>query len=339
MPAARAQARLEPARLIALCNAIGTECADQTGYVAIPRLLARFQTDVVLRPLLVEAMLAQIKKDQAVNETGWVVLVDNEKYPVSAVDIEQDSRTRPLPDRLRNTIAHELAHSLAYRHTEFGLVLDTQANTRADGHDFVDAVEKAVEQASPALLFPDSSVKDALSALKKSVTAADLDRIRRQHGISRYVLINSLTRVCHPTHASNLRDHASLYNVAIGLGEWIPNGDAIIRKWPLLANFPQGHFPAWIRQLAQRDQAKFSEIIPQWHRYVANHDGGPVEFSIPEKTSSDEMLPVRMSVERSGSRPGYRFLFAVNVEITAPWQKLSVSTRQRPEDILAKFRS
>ena len=113
----------EVAQFTEVCTKIGDEVADEGGFVKIRDLLDRFHASVIVRPLLVEGMLASINErpGSATQSQRWAVLVDSETYRVCDADIANESSSRPLAPRLRNTIAHELAHSLAFRPTEFGI--------------------------------------------------------------------------------------------------------------------------------------------------------------------------------------------------------------------------
>src|SRR5690349_3975987 len=94
-------------RIANLCTSISNEVADEAGFVAIPNLLARFGAQIVVRPLLVEGMIATVDVPNNDGRKKWVVLIDSHSYDVSPREIAEETSRRPLPSRLRNTVAHE----------------------------------------------------------------------------------------------------------------------------------------------------------------------------------------------------------------------------------------
>src|SRR5580704_4343442 len=89
-----------------ICTQMGNLCADTNGFVSVRSLLERFQTKLIARPLLVEAMIASMPNAES-EGSRWAVLVDSERYPVSQLDIERESFSQTLPVRFRFTVAHE----------------------------------------------------------------------------------------------------------------------------------------------------------------------------------------------------------------------------------------
>src|ERR1039458_8341842 len=97
-------------RIANVCAAIANEVADDSGFVSMRSLLARFQAHLLIQPMLVEGMLASIEQSNGGTNGGgrWAVLIDSETYGVNEQNVESENGHRPLPNRLRNTIAHEL---------------------------------------------------------------------------------------------------------------------------------------------------------------------------------------------------------------------------------------
>ena len=156
----------EVASFAAVCGQIGNELANETGFVAIRDLLNRFHTQILIRPLLVEGMLASIedKRGGEANAHRWAVLIDSETYPITEADIAHETSSRPLPARLRNTVAHELVHSLAFRPSEFGITLQLAAAGVESKYDLVRSIEQATESLSPLLApLPGESPLEAAS--------------------------------------------------------------------------------------------------------------------------------------------------------------------------------
>src|SRR5688500_12181998 len=126
------------------CNHISSELSDESGFVGLKRLVARFDAELLVRPLLVEAMLSSTESASTHAGTGrrhrWCVLLDKETYDLKSLALSHESSGAPLPPRLRNTVAHELAHSLAFRATEFGVELPKKRNPTKNKRDFVDLI-------------------------------------------------------------------------------------------------------------------------------------------------------------------------------------------------------
>ncbi len=116
---ARTGQATDPEELAAICNAVGEACSDEHGFVAVRSLLSRFKAELILRPLLVEAMIASVELHDS--SARWAVLVDSERYPLDTGAIQRESLGSPLPARFRFTVAHELAHAVAFRPSEFGV--------------------------------------------------------------------------------------------------------------------------------------------------------------------------------------------------------------------------
>ena len=131
--------RDELARIADACTAIGNEVADENGFVPIRNLLARFHANLLIRPLLVEGLLASTEHGSENNlDAGrWSVLLDSETYQISELEVKAESQERPLPSRLRNTVAHELVHSLAFRPSEFGIRLRKQTDGKENQNALV----------------------------------------------------------------------------------------------------------------------------------------------------------------------------------------------------------
>ena len=150
--------------IVDACTAIGDQVADDSGFVSMRRLLARFEARLLIRPMLVEGMLAYIERtdEPATGGSQWAVLVDAETYGVNEQDVESESQNRPLPERLRNTIAHELVHTLALRPSEFGISLKLNYQKSNNSGDLVRAIESYTERLSPLLLWSERALKQLL---------------------------------------------------------------------------------------------------------------------------------------------------------------------------------
>jgi hypothetical protein len=295
-----------------ICTEIGNACADATGFVSVRSLLERFQTKFVSRPLLVEAMIASVARQN--DGSQWAVLVDSERYPISEADIESESFSQPLPVRFRFTVAHELAHSVSFRPTEFrmqGLYAKSKGATR---QEIVEAVEKETDRAAPLLLLPDAAIRKYLAG-RRALDAADLKELCDKFGVSRYALINRLSLLLHPAGQSGVRESEALENLGIGLGEWDDHGRARLRKWPLCINFHNQIVPSLFAQLARQDYLAADSVIDDKSFALCGGINPSIELTCQAGLpgmKADERMDVRISAEASSKRPGSRFLFALS---------------------------
>jgi len=236
-----------------VCTAIGNEVADESGFVPMRSLLSRFQARLLVRPLLVEGMLASehgtIDHPEA---TRWTVLVDQETYPIPDSSVKEESQSSPLPNRLRNTIAHELVHSLAFRSTEFGFRFKNNIDEKDRLADLVKVIERETERFSPLLLLPEQTLRRFLEGRTEQLSIDDLLRARQIAGISRYVFIRRLM-LLQSAQDNRLLDSGALRNLAIGIGRWSNQGYAILRSWPLFTNFHRNIVPAFLHSLVKSD--------------------------------------------------------------------------------------
>jgi hypothetical protein len=297
------------ARIAELCTAIGNEVTDESGFVPVRNLLQRFQADLLIRPLLVEGMLASRVTDPNASRPRWMVLVNAETYPYSSRDIEEERLTRQLPQRMRNTIAHELVHSLAFRPSEFGLRLKTRTDTKETLREFIKAVEQETEQLSPLLLWSERSVGIFLQGRKEAVSLFDFLSVLEKVGISRYVLVNRLRLLS----ASELLFSAGLRNLAIGLGRWT-SSTAHLRGWPLFANFDDGLVPSFLLKLPGHDVVPASAIFDDDEFALL---GGPKSSIAFDTSAGTKAVPdatkfrVEVTVEDGLRKRNEEFLFVV----------------------------
>lgn len=241
-----------------VCTKIGNEVADEYGFAPIRNLLARFQIRLISRPLLVEGMLATIpEKSDAGEISRWAVLLDSEAHNLSAASVEEESRERPLPSRMRNTIAHELVHSLAFRPNELGMRLLRRQNNE-EVAELVAIIEQETERLSPLLLFSEKALQNILATNPISLSIEILMAACSSLGISRYVLINRL-RLLKANDAHGFLERKSLRNVAIGLIEW--QGDsAVILNWPLFINYERNVVPTILLNAIEQDRLTAGDL-------------------------------------------------------------------------------
>lgn len=302
------------ARIAELCNAIGNDVTDDSGFIPVRDLLSRFHAQLLIRPLLVEAMLASREHPpNATNASRWMVLVDSEKYPYSQYDVDEERNTRQLPRRMRNTIAHELVHSLAFRSSEFGIRLKARTDTSESLRDFVEAIEAETERLSPLLLWSEKAIGMLLRGRKDSLSLSDLLAVIERTGISRYVLVNRLLLIRPATDSNGFLFSAGLRNLAVGLGVWGAKHSSI-KGWPLFWNFDDGFVPSFLLKIPGHEHVPSHALISDQAFALL---GGVNNVTAFETNAGTRAVPaatnirVEVSVEEVLRRPGEEFLFVV----------------------------
>lgn len=302
------------ARIAEVCRAIGNEVTDTSGFVPVRDLLSRFNAQLLIRPLLVEGMLASVdRRPYATNGAQWVVLVDSETYSCSAQDVEEERPTRQLPYRMRNTIAHELVHSLAFRPSEFGIRLKIKTDTGETQRAFVKAVEEETERLSPLLLWSEKALALLLRDKKEALSLFDLLQVLEGTGISRYVLVNRLTLIRSTPHSSEFLFSNGLRNLAVGLGVWSAK-NALIKGWPLFWNFDDGIVPSFLLK-AQNHERLPAETLFSDEKFAML--GGPNNVVHLETDAGTRTVPnarkmmIEIAVEEGLRKQGEEFLFVV----------------------------
>lgn len=301
-------------RIAELCTAIGNEVTDESGFVPVRELLHRFDADLLIRPLLVEGMLVLRQQNASLsNGKKWLVLVDSETYDVTSRDVEEERRTRPLLDRLRNTIAHELVHSLAFRPAEFGVRLKTRTDTKESLRQFVKAIEEETEHLSPLLLWSNKALSILVRGRKHPLSLFDFLHVVENFGISRYVLVNRL-RLLRPTDANGFLFTAAMRNLAVGVGTWGAK-TAYIKGWPLFCNFEDGIIPTFLLKTTGRDLLAADTVLSDETLAMLGGPNNVAELEVSAGTQTfpnAKKLKVKISVEEGLRKQGEHFLFTVN---------------------------
>ena len=301
------------------CAEIGNELADEGGFVSARGLVSRFGAELILRPLLVEGMLASVERDEHQDggvglQHKWAVLIDNESYvDVSEADIRNESVMNPLPSRMRNTIAHELVHSLAFRSTEFGVELTRFDESQKSRRALIAAIEQETEKLSPFLLIPESSLDAQLAGCEENFSVDVFEKAMRNMGVSRYVLVNRLN-LLRTVDNRSLLNRRALRNTAVGIGEWLSPGEARLKDWPLFLNFNRNVIPEFLLKLCEGKLVTLDGVFADPSFCLC---GGTVRHSTTLlhggtlKVPRAEKMRVRCSVESCARRERSTFLFLV----------------------------
>ncbi len=283
--------------LIRLSADIAEKSADAEGFVPIYRLAESFRSEVEFRPLLVEGVIARPK------ETGgkWKVFIDSETHPRTAESLAGETSTNPLPSRLRNTLAHELAHTMAFRSEEFKI------DFKGSREEFVEQLEKETENLSPVLLIPYSGLQNLCA---ESLSIEKLVAFRNRHAISNEVLVQRfemLRRIDnHP-----LQFNSALTNVAIGTGEWKNSNTPVLSPRPVFSNFSE-LIPYLLTQLKNKQTPSLADNFKSID-FVVNEEAtftsrALIEAGTSQNPSGDHMM-AEIQIERTSTAAGTKFLW------------------------------
>ncbi|OAM90385.1 ImmA/IrrE family metallo-endopeptidase [Termitidicoccus mucosus] len=294
-------------RIAAACADLGNRAADEGGFVALPRLTELLRAEVEFRPLLVEAMIA------APNGPGtWKVLVDSEAYPDGAKAFLMESPQAPLPARLRNTLAHELLHTLSFRAEEFGFKLEL--NGKETRMDAVKRLEKETEGFSPLLLLPQKVIESELESRGLSLDVL-LDW-RQRWTVSREVLVARLG-LLQSLPEFRLRYHRGVLNVAVCLAEWVNDESTVLLEWPIYFNFRDGIVPEFLLQLRTKGKPALRDLFSESEFLLNGGEKRSTRNTLPAGTATNpraEKLEIVADVESVPKRKGETFLIVFRSE-------------------------
>jgi len=294
------------------CLSISDAAADERGFVAIRHLLARFQAKLIARPLLVEGMIASQRIGGSSDDCRWLVLVDSDKYKFSDQAIDREYSENALPERLRFTIAHELAHSLAFRVSDFGIQLHG-LNKEVTPQVLLNAIEDETDWLSSLLLVPQRALATVFKGRREPPSASELAQARQTLGISRPVLVNRL-RLLSSIDPDGLKNGFGFKNLAVGIAEWTAEGNAVLRKWPIFVNFDRNVIPEFLLNLAQQDRLPANSVFNEPTFSLCGGNKACVELTVHGGTPSSpraERLDIKCSVEGSNAMAGSRAIYVV----------------------------
>lgn len=288
------------------CAEIGNEAADAHGFISIRRLLERFHTRLLLRPLLVEGMIGSTTSSEG--RPNWTVLIDSERHGGIEGAIQSESAANPLPPRFRFTVAHELAHSLAFRNSEFGITPPDALAASKDKGAAIRAVEAETDQLAPLLLCAESTLSSRLKSISKPIDLDFLGALRRECGMSREVLLNRLA-LSRALDRNGLWQRPQLREFGLVIGERQPGGTENLRRDPVLLNFGRA-VPRGLLMARQRDR------VPLEVAFGMNTTRGARETTTVSRagtaSSPDaEQMTVEIEIEYGFSHSEPEFLMLV----------------------------
>ena len=302
------------------CLDISDDVADSEGFVPIRHLTEQFDAELILRPLLVEGMLASIENDPFQNNSSthqWAVMVDNETYPhITEESISVENTWTPLPARMRNTIAHELVHSFAFRGTEFGVELTKRNSKWKNRREFIEAIEKETEKLSPLLLIPYGYIEKQLTNSKSKLSIFDIQAVYRRMGVSRYVFINRMN-LLKLIDKKELLSRPSLRNIAIGIGERLGDNKVKLKEWPLFINFDRNIIPDFLIMLLKGKLRNIIDYIDDPSFIFCGGEETYLKTVVKAgtiQTPSAENMNISCFVESNSRKKGTEFLFLINAE-------------------------
>ncbi len=273
-------ARSDFSHLAQVCETIGNDVSDTAGFVSIRNLLTRFNARLLIRPLLVEGMLASVAdttRTPGLNSDAscWAVLIDSETYQLGDDALEAESPQSPLPSRLRNTIAKE------------------------------------TERLSPLLLWSKKALAKLLNEKKEPFSVDELRYVAQRTGISRYVLINRLRML---DVSDRFRDLPRLKNIAIGLAKWNDFGSALL-TWPLFANFDRNVVPTFCLKLIHQNGLLAQEFCSDESFAMCGGLRNSAELLTDAgtiQTPNLTKMKIRISAENCEKKAGTEFIYVVH---------------------------
>jgi hypothetical protein len=241
-------------QLLQVVAEISNRAADATGFVPLHALAREVHADVHFRPLLVEGVAAQPKE----KDGRWLILIDNETHPISEEVFRQENAARPLGVRLRNTVAHELAHALGPR-------FEISRASHKSRTDRVENLEKETEQLSPALLIPTKAVEALLDQRTEAFDLEELVAARERFGVSSRVFVKRLELLNQETE-SRFRYHPRFDNLVIGSGEWLSSTKVELHPLPFRGT--RGLIPEFVTQLRTYKKISIGEYFSEPDFYL-----------------------------------------------------------------------
>jgi hypothetical protein len=295
-------------QIIRNCVRLADDLSDQNGFLPVRSLAEHFSIGVIFRPLLVEAMLASVPASDKVGPQ-WLVLVDTDRFATGQVEYEKESAERTLPSRLRNTIAHEILHSLSFRATESDFQFRMAKRSGENHESFVKRIERETEDLSPLLLIPEKRLLRLAHGSK--IELQDILDLQHQCAATRDVLVNRF-RIWKRDDVNGNLFGGAVENIGLGIGFW-QAGNAFLSGFPVFVNFRNNYLPHLFTQLLSKKQIEVKEITADPDFILNGGRSACVEMSghRQEEVLDYLKMQIRLSVEPGAASRRGRFLFLV----------------------------
>lgn len=227
--------------IVERCVKIAHEASSKDGFVPMHRLVGLLNAAVVFRPLFVEAVVAK-KKDLSISGPNWKILLNVKTFAEDAQNYFSESSKNHLSVRVRNTIAHELIHTLQYRIKDDEIVLNevSRSVTRSDA--IIRRVEREAHELTSLLLLPREHLEQSLRSITEFEDINTYVQIFQKFGVSREIYIQAL-RNLNKYHDSRILYHDSLKDVMFGIGTWDKDAKPCFKQWPTFINFSGNSLP------------------------------------------------------------------------------------------------
>lgn len=286
-------------QLVQIAAKIADRAADASGFVALSSLAREVQAEVKFRPLLVEGVAAQPKS----KDGRWLILIDSETHGVSDEMFAKEDAHHPLGPRVRNTVAHELAHALGPRCEEF---MDGSEKSR---RELVAIIERETEQLSPILLIPAKAIESLLETKTDAFDVNKLVNARDGLGVSARVFVKRL-ELLSQDNESPLRHHPHLNNIVIGSGEWINSSSAELHPMPFRG--VTGLLPEFVASLRSNRKVVIGDNFPDADFYLNGGSNATSRATVWLGTSAQprsEKAEVEITVETTQRKAAVSFLW------------------------------
>lgn len=277
------------------------------GYISISDLAEAFNVQIYGRPLIVEGLIARpIKSDKSESaEKSWKVFFDTERYGVSTEGVSNDCEATPIPERLRFTLAHEIAHTLSFRADDFGI----DSTSKRGSKDTVSQLEAEANFMAPLLLVSEKYLDFYISAISE-FGINELIELKSKMALSREVLISKLASL-RQRDTIGLLNRNLIRGTILGIGVWKSTTNAQLMGWPLLLNFENSLIPEFIHRIRNGNVCNLTEILP-FMSSPAERDVWKFENDYKcgtQKNPSLESSTFTMEIETVSKKKGNTFFF------------------------------
>lgn len=304
----RKQERIE--NLFRDCINLANNVASPTGFVPVIKLVERLNAEVTFRSLLVEAMLT-VNSSPSEGSADWKILLDIDRFKRDSEIYPVESDDCKMSNRCRNTIAHELLHTFAFKKENNKFVPRLYEWQHQSGTKMVNYLEKEAENLSSVLLIPNESL---LRFFESSHEKLDFNRFvdrYRGYGVSREIFINRL---------KFLRNHAfhhvlncdCLKNVVIGMGQWSTTGEPEFKTWPIFSNFEKRFQPQFLLESKRKkkDSIRIPASATDFNQKIRDNQSASFEgFIGTEKFPETTCCKFTVEIEDTEKKPLNKFLF------------------------------